>query len=314
MSLSPGGALATFPRKATAKLSMVMLLGWFSLGPASSPALADPPPARSESTDAPDALTTALIEAHNRERAMEKKPPLTYNARLQAAARVQARDMAEHQKMSHEGSDGSTPAQRIERQGYFGRRIGENVAEGETSVAEVMRLWMNSPHHRENILGDYSEMGAARALDKDGTPYWCVDFGLGWPKLDPDRAAAEAVEALNQARRKADRPPFTVNETLQAAAKDQAKALADREGQEVKKDDQPNPLQKIVDSGARFDRLSELAASGQATPEAVVRSWLGSADQSKTVLSEDYSAIGVGYATARKGTPYWVVILGRPVK
>src|SRR5689334_15742938 len=62
-------------------------------------------------TPAPDAGLdpdmVELVAAHNRERAKEKLAPLTANAQLTAAARIHARDMAEHEMMSHEGSDGS---------------------------------------------------------------------------------------------------------------------------------------------------------------------------------------------------------------
>src|SRR5262249_9756648 len=65
----------------------------------------DEKPAAPASSLAPDLLE--LVAAHNRERAAEKLAPLTPDAMLTAAALVQARDMAAHDKMSHEGSDGS---------------------------------------------------------------------------------------------------------------------------------------------------------------------------------------------------------------
>lgn len=308
----PRGAFAAPLREVTIRLSTAALLGTLPLVMTPPSAVASTPPGRSESPGAIDPLAAALIEAHNRERAMEKKPPLTSNARLEAAARAQARDMAEHDKLSHEGSDGSTPAGRIERQEYHGRRIGENVAEGQETVAGVMRGWMNSPHHRENILGDFDEIGVARASAKDGMPYWCVDFGLSWPKLDPARAAAAVVEALNRERERAKRPVLTVDATLEAAAREQASALARRAGLGSKEDVGSDPLRRLAEGG-QFARLGELAASGRATPEEVVRSWLDAQDRREGLLG-DFDAIGVGYAIAAKGTPYWVAILGRPAR
>src|SRR5258707_1370876 len=92
-----------------------------------------------------------LVAAHNRERAAQKLEPLAANAKLSAAALSHARDMAEHEKMDHEGSDGSKFNERIERQGYNGRRMAENIAWGHKNVELVMREWMGSEHHRENI-------------------------------------------------------------------------------------------------------------------------------------------------------------------
>src|SRR5262245_44278505 len=103
---------------------------------------AEPPAASDRGGNLGD--RAGLREAHNRERAAAKLPPLTASAKLDAAALAHARDMAESDKMTHEGRDGSTPAQRIERQDYHFRNIGENVAAGQGRVSEVMRVWMDS--------------------------------------------------------------------------------------------------------------------------------------------------------------------------
>src|SRR3954463_9434722 len=85
----------------------------------------------------------SLVEAHNRERKMADLSPLKVSPKLQATAESHALDMAEHRKMSHKGSDGSTPFQRMEKQGYRFRRAGENVAYGQSDVEGVMKVWMN---------------------------------------------------------------------------------------------------------------------------------------------------------------------------
>ena len=103
-----------------------------------------------------------LLAAHNKVRAEEKLPPLKLNDQLTQAARGHARDMAEHNKLTHEGSDGSDPKTRIKRAGYVYQEIGENVAAGQEAVAEVMRTWIESPPHRENILGPLHRDGGRR--------------------------------------------------------------------------------------------------------------------------------------------------------
>lgn len=119
-----------------------------------------------------------LIEAHNRLRKEEKLRTLSPSKKLQAAAEVHAKDMAQHSKMSHEGTDGSSTSDRIKAQKYDYRRIAENVAFGKYTIDQVMEGWMDSEAHRKNILGGFSQIGAAVVLDKDGVPYWCVAFGL----------------------------------------------------------------------------------------------------------------------------------------
>ncbi len=142
------------------------------LSPARAPA---PRPAPSSASTA--GAFSGLIEAHNRARARAGLAPLALNERLVAAARGHADDMAAHRRMSHRGSDGSSPFRRMARAGYAYQSAGENVAYGQRSLDTLMSDWMHSPGHRRNILGKFSEIGAAYATDERGTPYWCVTFG-----------------------------------------------------------------------------------------------------------------------------------------
>ncbi len=126
----------------------------------------------------PARATEELVLLHNRLRAGAKLHSLEPNKKLQAAAEAHVRDMAARHKMTHKGSDGSTPSSRISDQGYRLRRCGENVAFGPKSCQAVMEGWMNSPSHKSNILGNFTQIGAAYATALDGTPFWCVTFGL----------------------------------------------------------------------------------------------------------------------------------------
>ena len=128
------------------------------------------------------------------------KGPLTLSPKLCESAGAHARDMAVHQTLDHKGNDGSTVADRVKRVGYIWVRVGENIARGQRTVDQVMDTWMNSPGHRANILADFTEMGAARVEDDDGTNFWCVNFGIPMPRLKPDEAAALVVKELNRER------------------------------------------------------------------------------------------------------------------
>ena len=287
-----------------------------SAEPAPKPAPAEgkpaPPPPTQAEVEA-DPVATALLEAHNRERAGEKLPPLKLNAKLTAAARVQARDMAEHAKMSHDGSDGSTPPQRIERQGWHGRSTGENVAYGSQDAAGVMTLWMDSPPHKKNILGDFGELGAARADAEDGTPYWCVDFGLPWPELDPEKAAAAALDALNEARSKEEKPALKANPKLARVARGQAETFAARKKLDPQADGKDSPYEQMTAAGYRFRQASLAYASGTPTAAVVARDWLDNKAQKDTILG-DFTDVGLGVAAAADGTPYWCLILAKPLR
>jgi uncharacterized protein YkwD len=119
-----------------------------------------------------------VLEAHNRLRAEAKLPRLVVSAKLEAAAERHARDMAAQGKMTHRGSDHSDPIDRIKATGYQYRRAGENIAAGRFNIERLMKGWMDSPHHKRNILGSFSQIGVAYATAVDGKRYWCVNFGL----------------------------------------------------------------------------------------------------------------------------------------
>ncbi len=282
-------------------LHLVVGVGLLSCGPAVSGA-AEP---------GGGSVPAALVEAHNRERAAAHLPPLTANPKLTAAAEVQARDMAEHNKMTHEGSDGSSPSQRIEKQGYHFKSSGENVAEGAKDVEEVMRVWMNSPPHKANILGDFTEMGGARASSEDGKPYWCVAFGRPYPKVDPSRAVSGVVEALNRARAKAEKPPLREEPKLVAAAQRHARDMAAHGEFRNEDDDGLTPLQRVEKGGYTFQSIGEIAASGLSDPDEVVKSWLDR-PANRDYLLGDFRDVGVGVAATEKGIPYWCLLVAKP--
>ena len=123
-------------------------------------------------------IRAQLLDLHNRARKEKGRTRLEESRRLSEAAQAHAEDMASRRQMTHDGADGSDVADRVLELGYRYRRCGENIAKGHYSPELVMRGWLTSPPHRRNILGGYSQVGLGYATDKDGTPYWCVTFGL----------------------------------------------------------------------------------------------------------------------------------------
>jgi uncharacterized protein YkwD len=117
-------------------------------------------------------------------RAFAPAPPLRLDAVLTNVAVGHARDMAQRGRMSHEGSDGSEPAERMTRAGYPWSLVAENVAAGQTNVDEVVATWLESPGHCANIMNAaLREMGIALAFEAgspDGT-YWVQTLGTRRP-------------------------------------------------------------------------------------------------------------------------------------
>jgi len=131
-------------------------------------------------------LSAALIKAYdpvkmlclvNSERSRSGLSPLGLSNQLQNSAQEHSEDQAQMRSMTHDGSDGSSPGERVERAGYKWNAVAENVAYGYGDEEECMKEWMNSPGHRENILGpDYTHFGSAVGYS-GSTPYYTQDFG-----------------------------------------------------------------------------------------------------------------------------------------
>jgi uncharacterized protein YkwD len=145
-----------------------------SIGPLRSQTTQNQPAAEFD----PEAACDEVVKAHNRLRAERKLPRLAVSSKLTAAAQRHAKDMAAHEKMVHKGSDGSSPIIRIKAEGYLYRRAGENIAAGRFNTERLMKGWVDSPHHKQNILGSFSQIGVACATGESGKRYWCVTFGL----------------------------------------------------------------------------------------------------------------------------------------
>ncbi|MEV4448939.1 CAP domain-containing protein [Streptomyces mirabilis] len=146
-----------------------------SSAPATPKATASASPSTAGTTAPASAAVARVLTLVNSERGKVGCSPLTLNAKLSKAAQDHSADMASHQNMSHTGSDGSDPGQRITTAGYTWSAYGENVAFGYSTPEEVMAGWMSSPGHKRNILDcGFKEIGVG--LAQPGS-YWTQDFG-----------------------------------------------------------------------------------------------------------------------------------------
>jgi uncharacterized protein YkwD len=119
-----------------------------------------------------------VVDLTNQHRADAGLPALTVDQRLVNAAQAHSDDMAVHDTMSHTGSDGSNPGQRITAAGYSWRAWAENVAAGYPDAPSVDQGWWNSPGHRANMLStSITQIGVGLAYSASGVPYWTQDYG-----------------------------------------------------------------------------------------------------------------------------------------
>jgi uncharacterized protein YkwD len=124
-----------------------------------------------------------VLKEINQQRTSQGAPPLRVDPRLDAIAEAHSRDLADHPGLwqegtagaqGHVGSDGSTPGQRIEM--AIGTGGSENVYVGFSPQAadSAVTWWMNSPHHRENLLDPAhtaTGIGYALGTDTSGATY-----------------------------------------------------------------------------------------------------------------------------------------------
>jgi uncharacterized protein YkwD len=106
--------------------------------------------------------------------------PLKLNAELTEAAKAHSRDLAKWDRISHYGSDGSNPWDRVKRTGFKARLAAENVGTGQVDFNEVMRGWKESSGHNKNLLlPDATHMGIALVQDPrtEFKSFWTLVIG-----------------------------------------------------------------------------------------------------------------------------------------
>jgi uncharacterized protein YkwD len=112
------------------------------------------------------------------ERSFGPAPPVRLSETLASVAFGHAADMAKHDYFEHEDLAGRSPAERVRAVGYREKLVGENIAYGPKSPEEVVRGWLDSPGHCENIMDPrFAEMGIAYAAGQASRR------GLYWVQL-----------------------------------------------------------------------------------------------------------------------------------
>lgn len=126
----------------------------------------------------------------NETRAMEELPALTWSDELALSAQFRADEIAESGKFEHERPGGLQ--WHTAMIGDYDE-AGENLAICQPTNNRVVRDWMNSKLHRENILGelaysgDWLEVGTATATTKDNR---CTVYVAHFERTDHDRQSS----------------------------------------------------------------------------------------------------------------------------
>ncbi len=124
-------------------------------------------------------LADQVLQLINLERTEAGLSPVVLEPKLSKVANAYACKMIENDFFEHlDPLTGRGPADRAIAQKYTFFAIGENLASGATTAAEVMELWMASPAHQAIILDQrWKEVGiGVRVGGKHGI-YWIQEFG-----------------------------------------------------------------------------------------------------------------------------------------
>lgn len=112
---------------------------------------------------ASDIQVTQVFDGINQQRIENGLPVLKLNDKLSEAARRKASDMFASNYWAHiNPTNGREPWYFFDSVGYDYRYAGENLARDFSTTPPMVKAWMNSPTHKDNIVSTrYQETGIA---------------------------------------------------------------------------------------------------------------------------------------------------------
>ena len=123
------------------------------------------------------AFQKEVVRLVNVERQKQGLGKLSLNAKLSNVATLKSQDMINKNYFYHTSPTYGSPFDMMKQFNISYKTAGENIAKGQKTPAEVVKAWMNSQGHRENILNkNYTEIGIGVAKDANGTLYWTQMF------------------------------------------------------------------------------------------------------------------------------------------
>jgi len=120
------------------------------------------------------AIEKAVLDLTNVERQKAGLAALQSDSKLMNSARQKSTDMATKKYFSHTSPTYGSPFDQMKANGISYKSAAENIAMGQRTAEEVVKGWMNSPGHRQNILSSsFTHIGIG--YDANGH-YWTQQF------------------------------------------------------------------------------------------------------------------------------------------
>lgn len=116
-----------------------------------------------------------MIDMMNKEREKQGLPALEADPELCKAAAQRAEESVTSE--THKRPDGTSYTTLLDEKKIKYVYYAENSAEGQKTIEEAMKSWMNSEGHKANILNSkMSKVGVGKYKADDGTLYWVQMF------------------------------------------------------------------------------------------------------------------------------------------
>ena len=257
---------------------------------------------------------------------------MQYVAQLTTAALNHSQDMVNRGYFDHvapaPAPNGASPGERVANAGYQWTAVAENIAQGQTTEAEVFQAWMNSQGHRENMLNPaYNQIGLG-LVGNTWTLKLASGRGTGAAQgVQPNNAVQQQPAANNQqaapapaqqqpaANNQAGNPtafldlinaaraqngagPVAFNPQLTTAAVNHSQDMVNRNYfDHTAPAPAPNGAelgQRVTAAGYQWTGVAENIAQGQTTEAEVFQSWMNSPGHRANMLNATYTQIGLG--------------------
>lgn len=153
--------------------------GCFSASPADQSAAPSEESAPCITPEVADTYADQVLQLVNLERAERDLQPVVVDQRLTKLAADYACAMVEGKFFGHrDPNTDHGPGERAIAGKYTFFAVGENLAAGQETPADVMKVWMESPAHREIILDPiWKDVGIAVRTGGEHSVYWVQEFG-----------------------------------------------------------------------------------------------------------------------------------------
>jgi uncharacterized protein YkwD len=125
----------------------------------------------------------------NQARVAQGAKPLTWDSTLAAAAQVHCARVASESLLSHQYDGEADLSQRASQAGAHFSLVEENIAEG-YQPASIHQAWMNSQHHRENLLNPGVDRVGIAVIARGNMLYAVADFAHAVSVLTPEQVEA----------------------------------------------------------------------------------------------------------------------------